>query len=156
MSQWLRVSEICTLPSWRWRVADTCKSDSQTSCVVCMCDFEPRQLVRALTCRHVFHSKCVDKWLKVSKWRNLNKILFTMSYSVADESYLSDLSLRIYSSESNDSRLKNFEDRDCSPHECHFFGNLRSAPVYIFIFHLLFIATEFFVFSFRYGSGSFV
>ena len=38
----------------------------QTSCVVCMCDFENRQLLRVLPCSHKFHAKCVDKWLKVS------------------------------------------------------------------------------------------
>jgi hypothetical protein len=37
----------------------------QTVCVVCMCDFEARQLVRVLPCAHEFHAKCVDKWLKV-------------------------------------------------------------------------------------------
>ena len=37
----------------------------QTSCVVCMCDFENRQLLRVLRCAHEFHAKCVDKWLKV-------------------------------------------------------------------------------------------
>lgn len=36
-------------------------------CVVCMCDFESRQLLRVLPCNHEFHAKCVDKWLKVSK-----------------------------------------------------------------------------------------
>lgn len=34
-------------------------------CVVCMCDFESRQLLRVLPCSHEFHAKCVDKWLKV-------------------------------------------------------------------------------------------
>lgn len=36
-------------------------------CVVCMCDFESRQLLRVLPCNHEFHAKCVDKWLKVSE-----------------------------------------------------------------------------------------
>lgn len=38
----------------------------QTSCVVCMCDFEVRQVLRVLPCSHEFHSRCVDKWLRVS------------------------------------------------------------------------------------------
>ena len=39
--------------------------NDQTVCVVCMCDFETRQVVRVLPCAHEFHAKCVDKWLKV-------------------------------------------------------------------------------------------
>lgn len=38
----------------------------QTSCVVCMCEFEARQTLRVLPCAHEFHAKCVDKWLRVS------------------------------------------------------------------------------------------
>jgi len=38
----------------------------QTSCVVCLGDFESRQLLRALPCKHEFHARCVDKWLKVT------------------------------------------------------------------------------------------
>ncbi|XP_052825957.1 E3 ubiquitin-protein ligase RNF38 [Octopus bimaculoides] len=39
----------------------------QTSCVICMCDFENRQLLRVLPCSHEFHAKCVDKWLKTNR-----------------------------------------------------------------------------------------
>lgn len=35
-------------------------------CVVCMSDFESRQLLRVLPCSHEFHGKCVDKWLRVN------------------------------------------------------------------------------------------
>lgn len=41
-------------------------SGDQTSCVICICDFEPRQTLRVLPCSHEFHAKCVDKWLRVS------------------------------------------------------------------------------------------
>ena len=42
------------------------EEQTQTVCVVCMSDFEQRQLVRVLPCSHEFHAKCVDKWLKVT------------------------------------------------------------------------------------------
>ena len=58
-------SDIDTLPSYRYNPDQRRPSMDQTNCVVCMCDFEPRQLLRILPCSHEFHGKCVDKWLKV-------------------------------------------------------------------------------------------
>lgn len=58
-------AEIEQLPSYRFNV-ETHQSD-QTSCVICMCDFEQRQLLRVLPCNHEFHAKCVDKWLKTNR-----------------------------------------------------------------------------------------
>lgn len=43
------------------------RTGDQTSCVVCMCDFEARQTLRVLPCSHEFHARCVDKWLRVSE-----------------------------------------------------------------------------------------
>ena len=60
----LSKAEVDQLPSYRFN-AETHNSDL-TSCVVCMCDFESRQTLRVLPCSHEFHTKCVDKWLKVS------------------------------------------------------------------------------------------
>lgn len=57
-------TEVDQLPSYKFD-ADTHEGD-QTNCVVCMCDFEVSQSLRALPCSHEFHVKCIDKWLKVS------------------------------------------------------------------------------------------
>lgn len=57
--------EIDLLLSYKFN-ADTHQGD-QTSCVVCMCDFEARQMLRVLPCSHEFHAKCVDKWLRVCR-----------------------------------------------------------------------------------------
>ena len=58
-------AEIEQLPSYRFSTESKRSSCEQTTCVVCMCDFERRQLLRVLPCCHEFHAKCVDKWLKV-------------------------------------------------------------------------------------------
>uniref|UniRef100_A0A8D8A7M5 E3 ubiquitin-protein ligase RNF38 n=1 Tax=Culex pipiens TaxID=7175 RepID=A0A8D8A7M5_CULPI len=57
--------EIDQLPSYKFN-AETHTGD-QTSCVVCMCDFEARQVLRVLPCSHEFHAKCVDKWLRSNR-----------------------------------------------------------------------------------------
>ena len=58
-------TDIDQLPCYRFNADVQRSSLDQTSCVVCMCDFENRQLLRVLPCSHEFHGKCVDKWLKV-------------------------------------------------------------------------------------------
>lgn len=60
-------AEVEQLPSYKFN-AETHQGD-QTNCVVCMCDFEALQSLRVLPCSHEFHSKCIDKWLKVSLLR---------------------------------------------------------------------------------------
>lgn len=57
--------EIEQLVSYKYN-ADTHEGD-QTSCVVCMCDFEARQILRVLPCSHEFHAKCIDKWLRSNR-----------------------------------------------------------------------------------------
>ncbi|XP_035295791.1 E3 ubiquitin-protein ligase RNF38 isoform X5 [Cricetulus griseus] len=58
----LTKADIEQLPSYRFNPNN--HQSEQTLCVVCMCDFESRQLLRVLPCNHEFHAKCVDKWLK--------------------------------------------------------------------------------------------
>jgi len=61
-------SDIEQLPSYRFSSEEgSSNQNDQTVCVVCMSDFETRQLVRVLPCSHEFHAKCVDKWLKTNR-----------------------------------------------------------------------------------------
>ncbi|XP_013886182.1 E3 ubiquitin-protein ligase RNF38 isoform X3 [Austrofundulus limnaeus] len=77
----LTKADIEQLPSYRFNPNN--HQSEQTLCVVCMCDFESRQLLRVLPCNHEFHAKCVDKWLKVSEdtlfiWtKQIRQIRFT-------------------------------------------------------------------------------
>ncbi|KAM4708394.1 E3 ubiquitin-protein ligase RNF38 isoform 2-T2 [Discoglossus pictus] len=61
----LTKADIEQLPSYRFN--PNSHQSEQTLCVVCMCDFESRQLLRVLPCNHEFHAKCVDKWLKANR-----------------------------------------------------------------------------------------
>ncbi|KAM8847825.1 E3 ubiquitin-protein ligase RNF38-like [Synchiropus picturatus] len=61
----LTKGDIEQLPSYRFN-PNNHQSD-QTLCVVCMSDFETRQLLRVLPCSHEFHGKCVDKWLRANR-----------------------------------------------------------------------------------------
>ncbi|XP_077461564.1 E3 ubiquitin-protein ligase RNF38 isoform X2 [Stigmatopora argus] len=61
----LTKADIEQLPSYRFNPNN--HQSEQTMCVVCMCDFESRQLLRVLPCNHEFHAKCVDKWLKANR-----------------------------------------------------------------------------------------
>lgn len=39
-------------------------SDKDTSCVVCLEEFSSRdKQIKQLPCRHLFHRKCISKWL---------------------------------------------------------------------------------------------
>jgi len=62
----LTKSQIDELPSYRWTSRDV-QTGEQSMCVVCMYDIEARQTVRVLPCNHIFHSRCVDKWLKTNR-----------------------------------------------------------------------------------------
>ncbi|KAG5451622.1 RING finger protein 44 [Clonorchis sinensis] len=35
--------------------------------MICLDDYESKDLLRAMRCRHEFHAKCVDKWLKTKR-----------------------------------------------------------------------------------------
>ncbi|KAI9470164.1 hypothetical protein BX667DRAFT_501669 [Coemansia mojavensis] len=39
------------------------QTDDEMACVICLDKFNGDSLVRPLSCNHVFHSDCIDKWL---------------------------------------------------------------------------------------------
>lgn len=73
-------AEVEQLPSYKFN-AETHQSD-QTNCVVCMCDFEALQSLRVLPCSHEFHSKCIDKWLKVSRTKIIKITVLSWLYGI--------------------------------------------------------------------------
>jgi hypothetical protein len=41
------------------------KEDS--SCAICLCEYETSEILRILPCEHHFHAGCVDQWLTTNK-----------------------------------------------------------------------------------------
>ena len=41
--------------------------DEKMICVICMCDFEIKQVLRVLPCNHEYHKKCLDRWLLMNR-----------------------------------------------------------------------------------------
>ncbi|KAG0344307.1 E3 ubiquitin-protein ligase rnf38 [Podila humilis] len=40
---------------------------TEMSCVICLCEYEPEELLRQMPCQHLFHKECVDEWLKLKR-----------------------------------------------------------------------------------------
>ncbi|ESO98850.1 hypothetical protein LOTGIDRAFT_79556, partial [Lottia gigantea] len=58
-------SEIETLPK---ETIKDLKQIEETQCVICFENFQLEDGFRKLSCSHVYHVNCIDKWLKV--WAN--------------------------------------------------------------------------------------
>ena len=57
--------EIDQLHTYKVSTGSKEEETESKRCVVCLMDFEEKQSVRVLPCLHEYHSKCIDKWLKV-------------------------------------------------------------------------------------------
>ena len=47
-----------------WEVRENKRHDNNNHCVVCLCDFQIGDIISALPCCHVFHTECIENWLK--------------------------------------------------------------------------------------------
>ena len=60
----LKKSELNELPTKKFVLTEAQKEkDSQLSCRICMQEFEEGENLRTTRCLHMFHRKCIDKWL---------------------------------------------------------------------------------------------
>ena len=41
--------------------------ENKEECTICLEEFKNKQILRKLKCGHMFHTKCIDKWLKIHK-----------------------------------------------------------------------------------------
>lgn len=42
-------------------------TDEAEKCVICLGEYERDDVIKRLPCGHIFHSECVDRWLKVNR-----------------------------------------------------------------------------------------
>ncbi|KAH3757086.1 transmembrane protein [Pelomyxa schiedti] len=58
---------ILELPSFQFKRDSQDIPAGDTTCAICLTDYEEGDPVRQLPCKHHFHCSCVDKWLETSK-----------------------------------------------------------------------------------------
>ncbi|KAK8947379.1 E3 ubiquitin ligase BIG BROTHER-related [Platanthera zijinensis] len=65
-SRGLSVDTIASLPSVCYKASnrDDCNSDQ---CVICRLDFEDGDSLVVLSCKHKYHTECINKWLQINK-----------------------------------------------------------------------------------------
>ena len=47
-----------------WKVRENKRHDNNNNCVVCLSEFQIGDIISALPCCHVFHTECINNWLK--------------------------------------------------------------------------------------------
>lgn len=48
------------------KVAEASIAEDDTSCAICLSEYEADEHLRLLACQHHFHQPCVDQWLRIS------------------------------------------------------------------------------------------
>lgn len=65
-SRGLSADTIASLPSINFK-AGSGQTGSNDSCVICRLDFEDGETLTVLSCKHSYHSECINNWLKINK-----------------------------------------------------------------------------------------
>lgn len=55
--------EIQRIPLRTFRKQEGIEKNLEEKCAVCLTEFEDKEKVRDLTCKHIFHPSCIDTWL---------------------------------------------------------------------------------------------
>ncbi|XP_031375141.1 E3 ubiquitin ligase BIG BROTHER-related-like isoform X1 [Punica granatum] len=65
-SRGLSADTIASLPSINY-TAGGAQHGSSDSCVICRLDYEDGETLTVLSCKHSYHSECINNWLKINK-----------------------------------------------------------------------------------------
>jgi hypothetical protein len=56
----LTQAQIEMFPAFKYQ------DEKDAECTICMAHFEPGETLRRLQCFHIYHTNCIDQWLKTS------------------------------------------------------------------------------------------
>ncbi|PQP94434.1 E3 ubiquitin ligase BIG BROTHER-related [Prunus yedoensis var. nudiflora] len=62
----LSVDTIASLPSVSYKTGSG-QNGSNESCVICRLDYEAGENLTILSCKHSYHSECINNWLTINK-----------------------------------------------------------------------------------------
>lgn len=65
-SRGLSADTIASLPSMNYKSQNT-EDGANDSCVICRLDYEDGETLTVLSCKHSYHSDCINNWLKINK-----------------------------------------------------------------------------------------
>ncbi|XP_068343867.1 E3 ubiquitin ligase BIG BROTHER-related-like [Pyrus communis] len=65
-SRGLSADTIASLPSVSYKTGSS-QNGSNESCVICRLDFEDGENLTILSCKHSYHSECINNWLTINK-----------------------------------------------------------------------------------------
>ncbi|KAI0530627.1 hypothetical protein KFK09_000173 [Dendrobium nobile] len=65
-SRGLSVDTIASLPSFSYKAEDGEESNSD-QCVICRLDYADGDALVVLSCKHKYHTECINQWLQINK-----------------------------------------------------------------------------------------
>ncbi|CAN6485362.1 unnamed protein product [Victoria cruziana] len=65
-SRGLSADVIASLPSSSYKRTDS-RNGTSEQCVICRLDYEEGDCVIVLSCKHTYHSECINNWLQINK-----------------------------------------------------------------------------------------
>ncbi|XP_028065242.1 E3 ubiquitin ligase BIG BROTHER-related isoform X2 [Camellia sinensis] len=65
-SRGLSSDTIASLPSMNYETQST-QDGNNDSCVICRLDYEDGDTLTVLSCKHLYHSECINNWLRINK-----------------------------------------------------------------------------------------
>ncbi|XP_043714218.1 E3 ubiquitin ligase BIG BROTHER-related-like [Telopea speciosissima] len=66
-SRGLSAETIASLPSVNYKAQSSPDGSNTDQCVICRLDYEDGDTLTVLSCKHSYHSECINNWLQINK-----------------------------------------------------------------------------------------